>query len=276
MPAFFSGSAGRVAAVALDDGAIPLGVIFGDFKNYVAMKGLLTSLTFDAQSGVQVRHSLKRKAWIYAFSERVHQIRVGGLAFVSSCDDKTDFFSRTFGNRTGLERAFRWYEHNRLSTSGVPVMLTLTPFLVVPAYVIKFSYSMIEPSSSMGQFMMEILAPPRHLTPSDATAEKKFDDAIRINIGNPDDNVGGGAGGAGGGGNDAGGGGGGTNGGNLNDGGGQSPGFDPPQPTPLPPQNGQDQLFIGIDPDVGTGGNNASVGGGGDVTGGGSLNVSLN
>lgn len=250
MPAFFANSAGRVASVSLEDGAVTLGVILGDLKKYTGMKALLTTLSFQGQSGVQIRHSLQRKTWFHVFAERTARVTVGGLATVSSCTDtpvvgpaqgaarfenlagenvrqaNVNVFADGAAYRTGLERLHRWYEHNRVSTGGVPVSLTLSPYLVVPALLVGFSYNMVDPASSLGQFQMEIMSPPRHLTRAQANAERESDNALKIDIGAREmagGNNGGGGGDAGGGqgGGDVGAGGNGAGGGN---GGGQGAG----------------------------------------------------
>jgi hypothetical protein len=154
MPNILGGRPGRVVAVDCgDDGFLPLGLVVGDFKNDLGVKGLLTGLSVNGQSGFQLMHTLRQYIYIYTFGERAGEIAITGLAFVGDCRDMSD--------PSGLARLFDWYERNRVSTTGKSITVTLTPSVALKAFLVNFRYDIEDPTISLGRFSMQLVYPPR-------------------------------------------------------------------------------------------------------------------
>lgn len=164
MPNIFGGKPGRVVAVdSGDDGFLPLGLVVGDLKNDLGVKGLLTGLSVNGQSGFQIMHTLRQYIYVYTFGERAGEISVSGLAFVGDCRDT--------GDPSGLARLFDWYERNRVSTTGKALTVTLTPGIALKAFLVNFRYDMEDPTISLGKFSMQLVYPPRIRKPGATTLD---------------------------------------------------------------------------------------------------------
>lgn len=159
MPNIFGSMAGRIIAIASDDGFMPLGVDVADFKDAVGAKGLVTGLSMTGQSGYQVMHTLRQYIYIYTFGERVGEITVSGLSFNLDCTQDLP------ANNTGLAKLYNWYQANRISTTGAHIALTLSPGLTVNAFLVDFRYQVEDPSIGLAQFSLHFIYPPSLVRP---------------------------------------------------------------------------------------------------------------
>jgi hypothetical protein len=152
MPTIFS-SAGRAAAV-VSDIAIPTILTIQDptWKGFSVQKCVLTSMTLNGQSVVQFKHMLREAIYVYVFGEGMIELTAVGFAFASTCS-ATSY--------TGLELAMDWWEQKRISTTGLPITLTLGVIRALSGFLVGFNYQVVDPAAGLGQIAFRFQCPPR-------------------------------------------------------------------------------------------------------------------
>jgi hypothetical protein len=151
---------GKVGVFYLEGESIPIGLIVGDFKDVLKAKGILTTMSVDGQSGLQVMHTLRKAIYLTTFGERVGNIVIGGIIFQASCDDDP------FNPNPGILKFYEWYERNRISTTGLPVSITVTAGLVLDGFLTNMRFGVEDASLGIVQFMMSFIYPPRIVRPT--------------------------------------------------------------------------------------------------------------
>jgi hypothetical protein len=131
------------------------GYPFGYLKDVLKAKGILTTMSVDGQSGLQVMHTLRKAIYLTTFGERVGNIVIGGIIFQASCDDDP------FNPNPGILKFYEWYERNRISTTGLPVSITVTAGLVLDGFLTNMRFGVEDASLGIVQFMMSFIYPPR-------------------------------------------------------------------------------------------------------------------
>lgn len=162
MPNLFS-SNGRVAVIQLDDNSLPMGLVVGStntdsFKANLSTKGVITSCGVDGQSSFQVMHTLRKAIYMYTFGERVGEIMISGLLFNADCNDT---FETLMTGGSGINKFFNWYEANRISTTGLPILITIVPGIVLSGFLVKMKFQTEDPSINLTSFAMTFLYAPR-------------------------------------------------------------------------------------------------------------------
>ena len=157
MPDVFGSQPGKVAVVVSANDVATLGVmVIGteNLRDATGSKALITSLATSSSSGFQVMHTLRQYIYVYTFGERMAETNIGGFAFVNDCESSEG---------SGLARLQDWYERNTISHRASTINLTITTGLIVRAFLTNFTYQVVDPNISLGQFTMKLIHPPRVL-----------------------------------------------------------------------------------------------------------------
>jgi hypothetical protein len=155
MANIFSGT-GRIAVIPNDDDSVPFGMIVGDFQTSMSIKGILGSVQMAGQGGIQMMHTLRRAIYMYTFGERVGELEIGGLLMHADCSDRS-----IQTQQSGVLRFFDWYERNRVTTTGLPVTITVVPGLVLTGFLFRMKFGVSDPSLPIAQFSASFMYPPR-------------------------------------------------------------------------------------------------------------------
>lgn len=89
----------------------------GSFSTY---KSLVTEVAIAQRGNYQFLHSLQDMIYVYIFGERIGELQIAGLSFVSTCNDATGATVST-----GIERILSYYNAARISATGYPVQILL-------------------------------------------------------------------------------------------------------------------------------------------------------
>ena len=151
----FSGPPGRV--IAMRDpgiaGVLPAGFIKPDPSILFAeQKAIITRVMVAKASSYQFLHTLGGDIYIYVFGERIGQMMLSGMAFSYDCDNDD-------GDH-GVEKMLDWYDTNRLSARETPVTILLGRRTTLTAFVGEFSADVVDPSSRIMQWNMNLILIP--------------------------------------------------------------------------------------------------------------------
>jgi hypothetical protein len=153
-------NAGRVSVVYDDDNSIPLGLLVGDFKNSLGLKGIVSTMSVSGQGGFQVMHTLRRAIYMYTFGERVGEMSIGGILVNADCTDNRAAIENGT-TQSGIYKFFSWYERNRLTTTGQPISITVVPGLVLSGFLVNMKFQIEDAAVPLAQFSINFLYPPR-------------------------------------------------------------------------------------------------------------------
>lgn len=123
MPVIFSSNTGRVVAVPdrVASGAFQLGNVYGTNGNisYRRHNTIITRVGISAAGNYQFLHTIGNDVYVYVFGDRMGQVQLHGLSFMSSDGNCSGF------GRHGFELLFEWYAANRIAARKGPVRVTI-------------------------------------------------------------------------------------------------------------------------------------------------------
>lgn len=116
-------------------------------------KAALCAYRFGGQGAHQYLHTLRDVIYVYTFGERVGQVELSGFAFQGLCgQDKTT---------TGIDDIKDFYDNNRLSSRGTPILISLGITTALQAFLVGFGVGIADPQSGLAQFTLSLTYPPK-------------------------------------------------------------------------------------------------------------------
>jgi len=115
----------------------------------------VTSVDFEASSGLSVTHSFGDAIRFYTFSERVMPCMLRGVLFAGLCEQSVN------DETTGVDGILEYYEKVRASSRRVPIRVRLGKFSEFRGMVEKLTVQFSKPEMAMFDFAMTIQLIPR-------------------------------------------------------------------------------------------------------------------
>lgn len=142
----FSSSPGGVA-VFRTAGAAPMslsveGLLQGS-SAFDTMRSIVTAVGLRQGGNYQFVHTLKSMVYVYAFGERLGDVSISGLCFLSPCQ-----------GQNGIESIFAYYDTNRLSSRGSPVAIAIGASIVLSGFLVDLELGAQDAFNAMGQFTL--------------------------------------------------------------------------------------------------------------------------
>jgi len=138
MPVIFSQNTGRVVAVAdkVAVGTFQLGNVLGEGGRITFRRHntIITRVGISAAGNYQFLHTIGNDVYVYVFGDRMGQVQLHRLSFMSSDDVCSGQTGNTptasipgagSGNKHGFELLFDWYTKNRIAARRDPVLMTI-------------------------------------------------------------------------------------------------------------------------------------------------------
>ncbi len=153
----FSENTGKV--VAVDGFASPFVFsVDGDFTLFNDLKGIVTSVGIQAQSGFQFMHALREFIYVYVFTERIGEIVINGMVFPEYCGFEgpqgIQIDACEVEGQTGLERLIKWYECNRITSRASPITIGIGTDIFYDAFCVGMKADIASQSSDIAQFSL--------------------------------------------------------------------------------------------------------------------------
>lgn len=153
MPHIFASEVGRVAKVE-GTSFVPITITLQGWENgYETMKGILTGIGVSGTGGQQFMHTLRDYIYVYVFGERIGEMIIHGIAFADTCNP--------VDNVTGMEKAILFYENRRLSTTGIPLLVTIGNTITLQGFLVAFQSKLEDASLMIADFTLQFRYPPR-------------------------------------------------------------------------------------------------------------------
>ncbi len=167
----FSTLPGTVAVFS--DRVVPFTfIVDGDATLFSILKGIVTSIGMNTQSGFQFMHALREFIYVYVFTERVGELVISGLAFPEICGSQGPQAAQTTGcqiiGSSGLERIIEWYECNRITSRASAIQIQIGDTLLYDAFLVSGKMEIANAETGMGQFSFRFNFIP-NITDSDSS-----------------------------------------------------------------------------------------------------------
>jgi len=125
----------------------------GGWDDPQKFKAVFTGYRIGGQGSYQFLHTLRDVIYVYIFGERIGSAEMTGVAFMDTCiSDRI---------ATGLDDLMGYYEANRISTTGTPVLISFGINTAIEGFVCGVNFQLVDAQSGLGQFVMPIHFPPR-------------------------------------------------------------------------------------------------------------------
>ncbi len=146
MPAFFAHKRGTVVRVASLDqqagGARPFRIIMTDMDMSAPdTRAIVTQVGIVENGNFQFLHTLNETIYAYVFGDRIGELRVSGICFAHSCDDRP----------SGMKQIVDNYRAKRLSKSGGPVQVSIGD-INYKAALVGMNLDVLDAETSLGQW----------------------------------------------------------------------------------------------------------------------------
>jgi hypothetical protein len=164
VPLIFSENPG-VVGVFEGTPVVPMTVSIGGDNNVPAfgtgrqMKAVITECDLVAESGMEVKHTLRDRIYVYLFGERAQDVAIGGLAFADICGGQLLGY-------TGMEATMAYYETVRAGTILRPIRIHFGRQRVVRGFMWRYNYKLMDSGSGVGAFSFMFKAMPSLIAPS--------------------------------------------------------------------------------------------------------------
>lgn len=112
---------GAIRIVSVNKG-IPAGFVVsveGMTNNgsaYEQLRAIVQSVGVAEQAAVQITHSLRDMVYVYAFGDRMGEMRIGGLALLTDCKDP---------NLSGFAKVYKYWRANRPGKRKTAIKISL-------------------------------------------------------------------------------------------------------------------------------------------------------
>jgi len=106
-------------------------------------KVLVMGMGFGQGANVQFMHTLKDAIYVYAFGERMGQIKISGLLLFRSCG----------GGGGGLPSIVNYYKSNSVSLNGRPLRISLST-QVLKGFLVGIEFGGLDPIMGTAQFSL--------------------------------------------------------------------------------------------------------------------------
>jgi hypothetical protein len=93
--------------------------------------------------------TLRNLIFVYAFGDKIGQLRISGLAFAGACGYSS--------GRTGVENVLEYYAVNRISNRLTPCQLQIgsSPAGYFEGYLTDLRLDILQPEARMTQFTLD-------------------------------------------------------------------------------------------------------------------------
>lgn len=150
MPAIFTENRGVAAAHSV--AGLPGIVLMDQWGPGPTFNAVITGFQLGGRGGYQFMHTLRDVIYVYVFGERIGQLGIQGVAFMDGC----------LGDREGLHNVFEFYNSQRLSTTGKPVMISLGGDVAIKGLLTGFDFQLVDAQFGLGQFTLQLAYPPKN------------------------------------------------------------------------------------------------------------------
>ena len=167
----FASSAGKIVAMESTGNAVPFTFsVDGNPTLFNTLKGIVTSVGYQAQSGFQFMHAMREFIYVYVFTERIGEIVVNGIVTPDYCG-----FEGAQGSQlgdcmitasTGLERLMQWYECNRITSRANTISIAFGNTISYSTFLVSMKADIVNAETGIAQFSMRFNFVP-NITDSD-------------------------------------------------------------------------------------------------------------
>jgi hypothetical protein len=118
LAAIFASAPGTVSVLD-GDGMTGLPVAIDGLAGawYPPFKAIITSVSIALDGNYQFTHTLDDVIYVYAFGDRISQLRIDGMAFTSNCNEA--------GGTGGIEAILDAYAANRIAARDEPIQIQI-------------------------------------------------------------------------------------------------------------------------------------------------------
>ena len=152
MPSLFASVPGQVVRMPTSYPAITATMQFSDPTSrfdYTTLGCVLTEAAIRQRGNFQVLHSVGELVYIDVFGDEVSAVSVSGIAFLQTCETKSN----------GIDNFLDYYKNNRLAARKTPVKMLFGTTLF-QGFLSDSELKIANPEMGLGLFSMQFLTLP--------------------------------------------------------------------------------------------------------------------
>lgn len=124
-----------------------------------AIKGIVSSISMSQDINVQFMHSLNDTIYINVFGNKIGQMTISGILFLSTvCND-----DGSKDERPPFETFYNYYLNNNALARPDAISVQLGTGAIFKAFILNFTFQVIDAQTSLGQFTMSLAVVPKTL-----------------------------------------------------------------------------------------------------------------
>ena len=122
----------------------------------VAIKGMLTGVSFGQETNVQFMHTLKDTIYINVFGNKIGQMTLSGIIFLG------DVCISGGGKQSGgLDLFYNFFTDNNVVGKADPVVVQIGKGITLKTFILGFNFNVADAQTSLGQFTMTMAVIPK-------------------------------------------------------------------------------------------------------------------
>lgn len=156
----FNGTQGSVAVIEADaDEKVGVPFLFQvDAKpfNIDVIRGILTSVVMNHEINAQFMHSLNDTIYINVFGNKMGQMTLSGILFLSDVCVGTNK-----NTEPPFEKFYDYYINNNALSRPSSLKIQIGTGGIFQAFIISFTFQIVDPQTALGQFSMTLAVVPK-------------------------------------------------------------------------------------------------------------------
>ena len=156
----FTGKQGTVSVIEPEAGqaSTPFVIRFdGAAVDNDLIRGILTNVSMSQETNVQFMHSLRDTIFVNVFGNRIGQMTVSGILFLSD----VCFAGAGVDSSPPFQKFYEFYTNNNVVGKAAPINVQVGNNVTFKAFLLSFNFSVADAQTSLGQFTMNLALVPK-------------------------------------------------------------------------------------------------------------------